>query len=276
MENTKKKVNKKPVLIAGIAMLLALVGCVGGMTYSKYVSSKTVPSTQATVAKWGYVITANSSELFANEYVTGASANTAKVPGESDASAAKVIVSADTSKSVVAPGATGSLSLTITGLAEVKAKINIALDVTSEISLTNGSTVYSPIKWTLNDGTTDLVKNKDLAQVQAKLNEINTANTSTINPGSASINRSYTLSYAWNFDNSKEDTGLKVKEADTKGIDGDTADTILGVASGLKDTDTSTALSDALTAAGYDYAKGWTISTALTFTLTASVTQVIA
>lgn len=267
MENTKKKVNKKPMLIAGIAMLLALVGCVGGMTYSKYVSSKTVPSTQATVAKWGYVITANSSELFGPKYVKDTE-NTSKVASDGTG----VIVSADTAKSVIAPGATGKVSITITGSAEVTAKVKIDLNVTSEISLAKGSTVYSPVKWTLNDGTNNLVENKTLAEVKTKLDEINNASASTINPGSASITRSYTLSYVWAFDGSKTDTGLKVQDADTKGINADTADSILGVATGLKDT----ALTTALTNAGYDYATSWTISDSLSFTLTASVEQVIA
>lgn len=261
MENTKKKVNKKPMLIAGIAMLLALVGCVGGLTYSKYVSSKSIPSTQATVAKWGYVITANSTNLFGTKYVKGDADNTAKVASEGTG----VIVSASTNN-VIAPGATGSLTLSVKGTAEVAAKLNIALAVTSDITLKDGTeesaNVYSPVKWTLTNNGTAIVSDVTLAEVAKKINQTDV----TIDANATSIDYDYELTYSWPFDGSKTNTDLKANASDTTGITADTADTILGLkAAGTTLTDTD-----------YAYAQDWDASTTLSLSLTASVEQVIA
>lgn len=260
MENTKKKVNKKPMLIAGIAMLLALVGCVGGLTYSKYVSSKSIPSTQATVAKWGYVITANSTNLFGTKYVKGDADNTAKVASEGTG----VIVSASTNN-VIAPGATGSLTLSVKGTAEVAAKLNIALTVTSDITLKDGTEesakVYSPVKWTLKNNGTPEVTDGTLTDVITKLNKTNEA----INAGTK-LDYDYELTYLWPFDGSKQNTDLKANASDATGITYDTADTILG----LKAAGTT------LTGTDYAYAQDWDASTTLSLSLTASVEQVIA
>lgn len=242
-------------------MLLALVGCVGGLTYSKYVSSKSIPSTQATVAKWGYVITANSTNLFGTKYVKGDADNTAKVASEGTG----VIVSATAGNNVIAPGATGSLTLSVKGTAEVAAKLNIALAVTSDITLKDGTEesakVYSPVKWTLKNNGTPEVTDGTLTDVITKLNKTNEA----INAGTK-LDYDYELTYSWPFDGSKTNTDLKANASDTTGITADTADTILGLkAAGTTLTDTD-----------YAYAQDWDASTTLSLSLTASVEQVIA
>ena len=46
-------------IVVAMVLLLAVVLGMGGTTFAKYITSKDVPVESATVAKWGYVITAN-------------------------------------------------------------------------------------------------------------------------------------------------------------------------------------------------------------------------
>ncbi len=273
MEKNAKKTNKKPFLVAGFALLLALIGCVGGVTYSKYISKTDVPSTQATVAKWGYVVTANSDKLFGEKYAKDGATNTAIV----DPTNGKVIVSATSGTNVIAPGATGSMTITVNGTAEVMASLTIKIaDGFKDISLSDATTpnknTYNPLKWTATakvtvdsvEGATDTIaENKTLSEVQTALNsysqKFETAKT---------IKAEFTLSYTWEFERTgAEATTTLVNSTVTPEttISSDEADTILGMlANG------TISASDAQ----YGYASTWTAEKTVSFSLSATLAQI--
>ena len=64
MNETKKK----SLVIIAMVLMVALVVGMGAMTYSRYVSTTDVPAQNATAAKWGFVVTANTSGLFGDAY----------------------------------------------------------------------------------------------------------------------------------------------------------------------------------------------------------------
>lgn len=254
MEKNAKKTNKKPFLVAGFALLLALIGCVGGVTYSKYISNTSVPSTQATVAKWGYVVTANSNTLFGPKYAAGTN-NTATVNP-----AGEIIVSADTEKSVIAPGATGSVAITVKGNAEVMASLTIKIaDGYKDISLSDGANTYNPLKWTAKVGDTAInsAENTTLANVATALSTY-----SKSFKANETVDTTFTLSYTWAFDGKDIDSGLK---NGATALNGDDADTILG-----KLANGTISASDAK----YGYASTWTCEKTVSLSLSATLAQV--
>ena len=64
METNKDNKRKTRIgIVAIILVLLVAVGSVIGITLAKYVTSSDITTQTATVAKWGYTITADSSSL---------------------------------------------------------------------------------------------------------------------------------------------------------------------------------------------------------------------
>ena len=134
----KKENKKKVVTLSAMAALLAVVLGMGGKTYAKYFTENKTQAQTATVAKWGLVsnlITAGSafSTTYGDTVVSGGS------------------------NLVVAPGTSGSITYTVSGYAEVDAKIDFSVTNYTPVSLTNDSDatdVYYPIVWTVTiDGT---------------------------------------------------------------------------------------------------------------------------
>ena len=110
--------------------MLALIAllCCGGYTLSKYVTGSSKTGT-AQVAKWGYIIKVDGSNLFGKNY-------------KFDGVASKVTVDTDglTVKesgyyNVIAPGTTGSMTFMIKGQAEVKALIAMGINPEKDIIL---------------------------------------------------------------------------------------------------------------------------------------------
>ena len=66
MEKGRK--NIRPFIITAMVALIALVVGMGGYTFAKYFTSTGTHSNQATVAKWGFVLSANATNLFGEEY----------------------------------------------------------------------------------------------------------------------------------------------------------------------------------------------------------------
>ena len=60
--------NKKFLVIIATVLMACLVVGMGAMTYSRYISTTELPAQSATAAKWGYVITADASNLFGSDY----------------------------------------------------------------------------------------------------------------------------------------------------------------------------------------------------------------
>lgn len=192
MENKKTNRNTKLIILAIVLALVVLFLCIGGSTFARYIASKDAPANQATVAKWGYVVNADASKLFGKEYKDTVIT--------ADGTDAKVDVKA--SGNVVAPGTTGSMTFGVTGTAEVLAKLEYAFTVKTEVALKTGSgesatTVYSPLKWTLNNGTSDLVDGGSLADVKTEIDKLN----KVIEAGATDLSESYTLTWVWDLGN---------------------------------------------------------------------------
>ncbi len=134
--------NKKLVMILAMVLMVSLVVGMGAMTYAKYVSSYEVETYTATAAKWGFVVTTNTREMFATAY------------GEDDANEnatidenGNIVIRVDSSAGdIVAPGSTGYLLIETSGVAEVKAKMTFNFTVAQTISDGAG---YNPIQWAI-------------------------------------------------------------------------------------------------------------------------------
>lgn len=202
-QNTSKKDNRKSILVIGLLLLLVAVIGFGGYTLSKYVTKKSVTG-NATVAKWGFTVTAENNKLFGDKYSNG------KIAATED----KLTVKADSAgTNLVAPGLSGSMTFTVAGKAEVLAKVSVAMNAADGktaiedvvLNYKKGETAgtYSPVKWTLTrkskgeTAATALVNEGTLANVQTEIAKLYNANTAI----ATELNDEYTLSWAWAFEN---------------------------------------------------------------------------
>ena len=178
-QNTQKNSNKKSVFVIALLLLLVAVIGFGGYTMSKYISSKSDNGT-ASVAKWGFTVKADATKL--------------------------TVKASDAGSKVVAPGTTGSMTFGFGGTSEVLAKFTFNLQV-NDISLAYtkdaAAGTYSPIKWTLNDGTTNVVDGGTIEQVKTALNK-----EVVLDPGATLENKNYTLTWVWDFESSAENNKL--------------------------------------------------------------------
>lgn len=195
-QNAQKKDNRKSIFVIGLLLLLVAVIGFGGYTLSKYVTKKNA-SGKASVAKWGFTVSADATNLLGKEYKYNGANST--VNGDQG-----ITVKANTSAgNIVAPGTSGSMTFTIGGTAEVKAKVEIAFTANKDVVLEykKGETAgtYNPVKWTLKKGEDKLVENSTLAAIAAELNK--DVYDATINPGDSYANAAtYTIEWAWDFD----------------------------------------------------------------------------
>ncbi len=205
-QNTKKDNRKSIFVIALLLLLVAVIGF-GGYTMSKYISSKNKEGS-ASVAKWGYTITADTTKLFGDEYVAG-------VIGDATAEGAVITAKADTTnRFIVAPGHSGSMTFTVKGTAEVKAKISLSfVNTPDEIVLNytkSGAAEvknYYPVKWTLTkknkDGDSTTIAEGKLSEIEEKLKGADY--TGTTYDAGADVEDVYTLSWSWAFENTDDD-----------------------------------------------------------------------
>lgn len=201
-QNTQKNSNKKSVFVIALLLLLVAVIGFGGYTMSKYVSNKNGKG-NASVAKWGFTVNADASKVFGSNYEnTGAASSTVS----EKTNAAELTVKASGTSKLVAPGTTGSLTFGFGGTSEVLAKFTLNLEV-SDISLAytkdGVAGTYSPIKWTLNDGATNVVNGGTIEDVKDKL-----IKEKTLNPGETLESKNYTLTWVWDFESSAENNKL--------------------------------------------------------------------
>ena len=250
-QNAQKKDNRKSIFVIGLLLLLVAVIGFGGYTLSKYVTKKNA-SGKASVAKWGFNVSADAKNLLGSEYKYDGANST--VNGDQG-----ITVKAKTSAgNIVAPGTTGSMTFTIGGTAEVKAAIAVDMKVTSDVVLKYKTTaepeetalVYNPVKWTLkktvNTATTTVAGNLTLEGLRDELAKLN----ATVEAGADYANAAtYTIEWAWDFDANGVGTN-------------DALDTFLGkIANDANATDDT-------------YTKQDGTSTTFEFTLDISVTQV--
>lgn len=212
------KKQKRTATIASMAALLAVVLGMGGQTFAKYIETHEATAQTATVAKWGLVANVQANDIFGSNYYDGPLATTA--------AGTTLVVDGTGDAKVVAPGTTGSMTFTVTGTAEVRAKMTVSLAGSTTVELKQGgSVVYEPIKWTLtkDDGisTTVVAENKNLADITTAVSGVK----EYIAPNTT-LGTTYTLSWSWPFDgvNDTYDTHLG-NIANSESVDGFTATT---------------------------------------------------
>ena len=195
MEKKKRK-NRKPLIVVAMLLMVALVVGMGAMTYSRYVSSFNSGTQQATAAQWGYVVTANADSLFGEDY-SGTGLAVVNNGG------ANLVVSAsEADKNVVAPGTTGSMTITVSGQAEVLAKLTISVGADpTTIDLkgtkTGAEFTYNPVVWSVKKNTGAAQTGTNLGTLLATL----VANT-YYDANSTALNDTYTISWSWAYNDS--------------------------------------------------------------------------
>lgn len=196
-QNTQKNSNKKSVFVIALLLLLVAVIGFGGYTMSKYISSKSDNGT-ANVAKWGFTVHADATKVFGSNYEKAGGVSST-VTDKTDATKLTVKASVADSK-LVAPGTTGSMTFGFGGTSEVLAEFTFNLQV-NDISLAytkdGAAGTYSPIKWTLNDGATNVVNGGTIEAVKTALNT-----TKKLDPGATLESKNYTLTWVWDFETS--------------------------------------------------------------------------
>lgn len=211
--NNKKNVQKKVLMVAGLALLLGFVGYTGGTTYAKYVTSQDTGSQIATVAKWGYTISADARNLFGTNYKEG----TGVVADDG-----KAVISVDVNKKVVAPGTNGTFKISVAGEAEVMSSLEInKIGEPTDISVKHGSNYYYPVKWSVkvNNNTIDnqpvatIVDKADIttAELVSYLDAID----DTSIAANSTVNLDLDISWAWAFEGTEKLNGLSANELDT-------------------------------------------------------------
>ena len=192
----KKSLTKKIVAGTGLALLLALVGYTGANTYAKYVTSANVPAQNATVAKWGVVVSASGVNAFSDEY-SGIGLATANSSGTSVSAAGKV----------VAPGTTGSITFSIKGSPEVASEVSIDLQIPQYVAVkdADAKVVYEPIVWTLKQGTEVVVgaEKVNAETIQSKVDGL--SKTYAPMADLSSTYGDYTLTWEWAFETGAND-----------------------------------------------------------------------
>ena len=170
-QNAQKKDNRKSIFVIGLLLLLVAVIGFGGYTLSKYVTKKDA-SGSASVAKWGFTVTSDATNLFGANYEFKTGATNSTVTKTNDATKLTVKASNENSQ-VVAPGTTGSMTFIIDGTAEVKAKVEIALtdnkDIVLEYKKGETAGTYNPVKWTLKKDGANIVANTTLEKIAVPL-----------------------------------------------------------------------------------------------------------
>lgn len=183
MNKSESKKGKKIALVAVFVMLI-FVFAFGGYSFAKY-TTKGTGTDSASVAAWGIKVTANNTGNFKTQY---ASAD------------GTLQVSASDNTKVVAPGTSGSMTLAISGSAEVAVGVKMEFSAKKDISAKYGTEEYHPLKFKLS------VKGEDAALAEGSLKEIEkyvTGLGSGYNIGtygvSYNFDSKYTLSWEWAF-----------------------------------------------------------------------------
>ena len=225
-QNNEKSKNGKRLALILIAILLLVAIAFGAYTYSRYVTQDS-GNGSATVARWGYEIdiTGSSENNGFSKYYR-VNNDTSAVAAGDNTGAVIAVVSSD--GNIVAPGATGSVTFSVNGYAEVTAELVASLTNTSSISLSisgnSQSYTYYPVQYQLTKGT------GESAEVLVDWGTIGTISTyfsTTKNPlsnyyMSSNVSETYTITWRWQF----EGGNYSVPGSTT--ISANAMDTILG------------------------------------------------
>lgn len=256
-QDKQKASNVKSVVIVALMLLLVAVLGFGGYTLSKYLTSKSETGS-ASVAKWGFTVTTDASKLFGTNY-TFETNNSVVTDGN-----ANLTVKASDTNNRVAPGTTGSMTIKISGEAEVLAQVNLAVkdgftDVVLKYTKDGvAGTDYAPVKWSLEVKSDSLtsgataVTDGTLAEVVAELVKVN----GTKVEAGTDVNQEYVISWKWDFgtaevtENDYLDTVLGMYAKDAASVNGatDNAHYVGGAAKYVAVTGTNTQINFELTA----------------------------
>ena len=247
MEKIQVKFTKKHLIIVSVVLMVALVVGMGAMTYSKYISSYTSGSQTATAAKWGFVVTADTTNLFPTDYTLG--------DGATHATKSDTGVAVNASSATLAPGTTGYVSITVNGTAEVRAELTIALNVTSQVGYAD---TYLPIKWALTETSATPTEWKSYEDVTDDVESLN----AVIDAGTSITDKCYYIHWCWDFE-----TGAN---ADEKAAN-NRHDTIIGAKSAYGDNAGKVSEVIGATIADTELDK---YNNVLSFSLTATIEQV--
>ena len=254
-QQNERSNNGKRIVLIMLAILLIAAIAFGAYTYSKYVTSKE-GTDSAKVAKWGFEVTIDDSNNgFSTMYGTDGTSETVETNAVVKGSA-----------NVVAPGTNGNvISFSISGTAEVDAKITAALSNEKDVYLTlkKGDTedtvTYRPIVWTLQKDSEEATTYDTIEKLAEAVGKI----TVDIKAGSSATTAgSYTIGWKWAFENADVTFG-------TEPVDANILDTFLGQLA----TETSPTLSDYSVEVGEET---WTVSgysVEVDFDLSVSVAQ---
>ena len=256
-QQNERSNNGKRIVLIMLAILLIAAIAFGAYTYSKYVTSKE-GSTSATVAKWGFTVTMLSDDSTAGDNF--GFSQYYEADGTAAEAAADIIDG--TEGKVVAPGTKGSFTFSVSGTAEVQAKIVADLTVTSDVALvmekkgeSTTNFTYNPVRFTLSKAgesnqytAVEGGSNITLKELETKVNEL--FNNVTVNPGEEVKNAgTYKIEWAWAY----ESESFKVNESltlDSKD-EVNALDTLLGKAS--YSDDAFTGLTDEVTIDNTNY-----------------------
>ncbi len=186
MNKSESKKGKKIALVAVFVMLI-FVFAFGGYSFAKY-TTKGTGTDSASVAAWGIKVTANNTGNFKTQYASDDGT---------------LQVSASDNTKVVAPGTSGSMTLAISGSAEVAVGVKMEFSVTEDIFAKYGTEEYHPLKFKLS------VTGEDEARAEGSLDEIKNYVTGLgpgYNIGTYGVSYNfddapvvYTLSWEWAF-----------------------------------------------------------------------------
>ena len=211
-KSERKNSRKTAVIIALLLVLVALL-CFGGYTFSKYVTGSSKTGT-AQVAKWGYTIEVDGTNLFGENYKFD------RVASKATADTDGLTVKASGDYNVIAPGTTGSMTFKIKGQAEVRALIAMGInpetDIVLKVQKAGGEEiVYNPVKWTLkkNGHVVDGAENTTLEAVAFTFHDDPVVGLKKA--GDVLAETTYELSWAWAFEGTEDFTGITVNELDT-------------------------------------------------------------
>ena len=215
-QKSERKNNRKTTVI--IALLLALIAILsfGGYTLSKYVTSGGSTG-KAQVAKWGYTLEIDGSNLFGKNYKFDDKAS--KVTKDTTG----LTVKASGDYNVIAPGTTGSMTFKIGGQAEVVALIAMGIDPKKDVTLKmqkagGGKIVYNPVKWTLKKNGVDVTGaiNTTLHKVAGAFHDMIHNSASRVkNPGDVLADTTYELVWEWAYEGDPEFPNITNDELDT-------------------------------------------------------------
>lgn len=218
-QKSERKNNKKTTIIIALLLVLIAILSFGGYTLSKYVTSGGSTG-KAQVAKWGYTLEIDGSNLFGKNYKFDDKAS--KVTKDTTG----LTVKASGDYNVIAPGTTGSMTFKIGGQAEVVALIAMGIDpqkdVTLKLQKPDGENmkeiVYNPVKWTLKKNGVEIpgMQKTTLHAVAGAFHDmIHNSASSVKNPGDVLPTTTYELVWEWAFEGTGTFEGVTADELDT-------------------------------------------------------------